>query len=232
MDGKKTAHALALMAFFVFSVPSLFVLAEEQDIPKQFFVPPPPFTPGIFPCSQCHEGMPTNRRPRKLEQMHQDIVLKHMPGGWCFDCHNPDNRDKLRGDSVSIWFPDLKAEIKTTISTASKYINPTNRSFKVEVRLPSKLANLKANMIAVLRIIDYKNKSAYVVPVSLVQNDAKGAYLYVLNDGGKIKTAHKRYITPGMTYNGMMEVVSGLNAGDAIVTVGQLGLSEGAKVKE
>jgi uncharacterized CHY-type Zn-finger protein len=40
--------------------------------------------------------MPVNRQPRKLEQMHQDIVLKHMPGGWCFDCHNPDNRDTLR----------------------------------------------------------------------------------------------------------------------------------------
>ncbi len=71
--------------------------AEEQDIPKKFFVPPPPFSPGIFPCSQCHQGMPVNKHPRKLE-MHQEIAsnLKHMPGGWCFDCHNPDNRDKLR----------------------------------------------------------------------------------------------------------------------------------------
>jgi RND family efflux transporter, MFP subunit len=142
------------------------------------------------------------------------------------------NKSISAGDSVAIWFPDLKTEIKSTITTASKYINPTNRSFKVEVRLPSKLANLKANMIAVLRIIDYKNKSAIVVPVNLVQNDAKGSYLYVLNNGGKIKTAHKRYITPGMTYNGIMEIISGLNAGDAIVIVGQLGLSEGAKVKE
>jgi hypothetical protein len=41
--------------------------------------------------------MPANKRPRKLE-MHQEIAsaLKHMPGGWCFDCHNADNRDKLR----------------------------------------------------------------------------------------------------------------------------------------
>lgn len=93
----KKRHLLVMLASF-FLLPFFFSLAEaaEQDIPKKFFVPPPPFTPGIFPCSQCHQGMPVNRKPRKLEQMHQDIVLKHMPDGWCFDCHNPDNRDKLR----------------------------------------------------------------------------------------------------------------------------------------
>jgi len=142
------------------------------------------------------------------------------------------NKSIGAGDSVAVWFPDLKTEVRSTITTASKYINPSNRSFKVEVRLPSKLKNLKANMIAVLKIIDYKNKSALVVPVNLVQSDSKGSYLYVVNDLGKTKTAQKRYITQGMTYNGMLEVLSGLSAGDRIVTVGQLGLSEGAKVKE
>lgn len=63
---------------------------------KEFSVAPPPLTEGIFPCSQCHQGMPVNRTPRRLEQFHQDIELKHMPGGWCFDCHNPADRDKFR----------------------------------------------------------------------------------------------------------------------------------------
>ena len=66
-----------------------------EDI-KKFFVPQPPFTPGIFPCSQCHKGMPVNNQPRELEMMHTEIELKHLPGGWCFDCHNPSNKDKLR----------------------------------------------------------------------------------------------------------------------------------------
>ena len=68
----------------------------EPDVPKKLLVAKPPFSEGIFPCSQCHAGMPANRTPRKLEGMHQDIELKHMPGGWCFDCHNPANRDTLR----------------------------------------------------------------------------------------------------------------------------------------
>lgn len=95
---KNLQKRMVMLSGLFFTTVFLFSIAQaaEQDIPKKFFVPPPPFTPGIFPCSQCHQGMPVNRKPRKLAQMHQDIQLKHMPGGWCFDCHNPDNRDKLR----------------------------------------------------------------------------------------------------------------------------------------
>ena len=90
--GLRVGAAVVLMLASAVVVP----VAAEEPVSKKLFVQPPPFTPGIFPCSQCHAGMEPNRTPRKLEGMHQDIVLKHMPGGWCFDCHNPANRDKLR----------------------------------------------------------------------------------------------------------------------------------------
>jgi hypothetical protein len=59
-------------------------------------VPPPPFTEGIYPCSQCHnKEMPPNRTRRKLE-VHDDIVLKHdEKNRWCLDCHSAENRDVL-----------------------------------------------------------------------------------------------------------------------------------------
>lgn len=87
---------ISAVIFFTFCLSSSMVKAVDQEIPKKFFVPPPPFSEGIFPCSQCHKAMPVNRQQRKLEQFHTDIHIKHMPGGWCFDCHNPDDRDKLR----------------------------------------------------------------------------------------------------------------------------------------
>lgn len=60
-------------------------------------VPPAPFTEGIFPCSDCHEDMDADLTPRKLTDEHEDIHIKHGPRErWCFDCHNPDDRDKLR----------------------------------------------------------------------------------------------------------------------------------------
>jgi RND family efflux transporter MFP subunit len=135
------------------------------------------------------------------------------------------------GDAVSIWFPDLRKEYTSKIANASKYITPANRSFKVEVRLPGNLKNLKANMIAVLRITDYKNPKAIIVKVNLIQNDSKGAYVYVVaNDKGK-QIARKNYITQGMTYNGIAEIKNGLSVGDQIISVGQLGLTDGVQVK-
>lgn len=135
------------------------------------------------------------------------------------------------GDSVSLWFPDLKKEIKSKISSASKLINPQNRSFKVEVRLPGNLKNLKANMIAVLRITDYKNKNAMVVKVNLIQTDSKGAYVYAVSEENGKQIARKKYITQGLTYNGFSEVKDGLVSGDRLVSVGQLGLTDGAQVQ-
>ena len=95
MEDRRLVWLVCFIAFLTLILSAATIRAEEQDIPKKFFVPPPPFTPGIFPCSQCHQGMPVNKHPRKLS-FHENIALKHMPGGWCFDCHNPDNRDKLR----------------------------------------------------------------------------------------------------------------------------------------
>lgn len=68
-------------------------------------VPPPPFSEGIFPCSNCHnKDMPPNRARRALTNAHDDIVLKHdEQHRWCLDCHDADNRDVLHlasGDPV------------------------------------------------------------------------------------------------------------------------------------
>ncbi len=62
----------------------------------QFPVPPPPFSEGIFPCSQCHKDMTPNPKRRELKEEHTNIVLNHAQGQrWCLDCHDLTNRDKL-----------------------------------------------------------------------------------------------------------------------------------------
>ncbi|MCC6746981.1 MAG: hypothetical protein IT371_04935 [Deltaproteobacteria bacterium] len=63
----------------------------------EYVVPPPPFSEGVFPCSDCHADLEANATPRKLEEEHTAIKLEHGPRErWCFDCHNPPDRDKLR----------------------------------------------------------------------------------------------------------------------------------------
>ena len=64
---------------------------------SQFAVPKPPFTPGIFPCSECHKEMKPNPNRRELKDEHTNIVLNHAQGQrWCLDCHDIANRDTLR----------------------------------------------------------------------------------------------------------------------------------------
>ena len=57
--------------------------------------PPPPFSEGIYPCSNCHKLIEPNRKRRTLE-FHTEIVLKHdEEHRWCLDCHDANDRDVL-----------------------------------------------------------------------------------------------------------------------------------------
>ncbi len=78
-------------------------MVSSADIPE-FFVPPPPFSEGIFPCSQCHEGMEANPERRELS-FHTEIAegFNHArEQRWCLDCHNANDRDKLRSVSGTL----------------------------------------------------------------------------------------------------------------------------------
>jgi hypothetical protein len=73
---------------------------QATSIPSQLKVevPPPPFSEGVFPCTDCHDNkeLKTNRVRRELKDAHDDIVLKHdEEHRWCLDCHDADNRDRL-----------------------------------------------------------------------------------------------------------------------------------------
>jgi hypothetical protein len=95
------ATATALLAGLMLSGVALLGAdgAKQPSAPsgaERLEVGPPPFSDGIFPCSNCHAGMTPNRTRRQLEAMHTDINLKHdETHRWCLDCHDADNRDVL-----------------------------------------------------------------------------------------------------------------------------------------
>ncbi|MBI5528446.1 MAG: hypothetical protein HY897_19105 [Deltaproteobacteria bacterium] len=71
--------------------------AGAASATREVHTPPPPFTEGIFPCSECHKDMETNPARRDLTDEHTGIVFEHdSKNRWCLDCHNPGDRDKLR----------------------------------------------------------------------------------------------------------------------------------------
>jgi hypothetical protein len=67
-----------------------------RAVAAQFPVAPPPFSDGVFPCSECHGKTDVvNRTPHAVE-FHEDIVLRHdEQNRWCLDCHDAQNRDRL-----------------------------------------------------------------------------------------------------------------------------------------
>jgi membrane fusion protein, multidrug efflux system len=135
-----------------------------------------------------------------------------------------------RGDSVIIYFPDLSKEIKARLTFSSKYINTTNRTFLVECRFGPGDFEYRANMISVIRIMDYKSDSAVVIPVNVLQKSLSENYVYIVRDEGGKKTARKQKIIVGSSYNGLVEILSGLQEGDKVITTGYQDLNDGQQV--
>lgn len=70
---------------------------RNKPVENVYPVPRPPFSEGVFPCTQCHAEMKPNPKRRILTDNHEEIVLHHAEGQrWCTDCHSLNNRDKLR----------------------------------------------------------------------------------------------------------------------------------------
>lgn len=134
------------------------------------------------------------------------------------------------GDNVQVYFPDLNREITAKITAASRYINPTNRTFSVEAKLNPDKNGFKANMVAVLKINDYQANNALVVPINYIQSDPTGNFVYVISSNGKENIAKKVFVEQGISYNGMIEITKGLKAGDKIITSGYLDIEEGEKI--
>lgn len=68
---------------------------KEDNIPK-YSVPPPPFSEDIFPCSECHADMELNPEKRELEEHVEIQEMLNHGSNWCLDCHNANDRDKLK----------------------------------------------------------------------------------------------------------------------------------------
>jgi RND family efflux transporter MFP subunit len=130
------------------------------------------------------------------------------------------------GTPVKIALPGLNnKEITGIVRVSSKVINTGNRAFQVEIHISG--SDIRANQVAVVKLQDYTAKNVLTIPVNTLQTDEKGKYVMVAaKEGGKL-LARKRSITIGQTYSDKIEVASGLQQGDQLVTDGFQGLYEG-----
>jgi membrane fusion protein, multidrug efflux system len=144
----------------------------------------------------------------------------------------PENyASKVRnGSAVVINLPDLGKSFNSTISRASQTVNNNNRSFIAEAKLPFD-ANMRPNQIAQVQIKDYEVASTIVIPVNTMQTDDKGKYVFVAVKEGNQWIARKKVIVAGEMYKDKIEVKSGLQAGDQLITEGYQTVYDGQKLR-
>ena len=126
------------------------------------------------------------------------------------------------GNAVTLVFPDQHDSIKTTLTYVAEAVDPASRAFLVQVRLGNN-RNLHPNMSCVMKIANYEAKSALVVPIGVIQKTSKGEALYIA-DGN---TAKSVLVKTGANSNGQVEILSGLKAGDKVITAGFEDLDNG-----
>ena len=136
------------------------------------------------------------------------------------------------GDSVEVTFPSLNQSLMSTISAIGEVINQNNRTFTIEVKLPNETSLLRPNLLAVLRIEDFHQPDAVVVPANLILSDNQGDYVYVAEEKNGQLTATKKSVERGMTYDSETLITTGLSGGEQLIREGFRDVAEGMNVKQ
>jgi len=139
-----------------------------------------------------------------------------------------------KGKEAMVYFPVLGDSVKTKIRETGNFINPSNRSFSIEIPVPNKKGTIKPNLTARVRLNDYSNESAILIPQSIISENAAGdQYTYVSSEPNENNEAvvTRSIITTGKTQNGFVEVLSGIDNGNHIVQEGARTVKDGQKVK-
>jgi len=134
------------------------------------------------------------------------------------------------GTNLLITLPeDNNKTINARVSVAGRTISSTSRSFYIEAKIPGNMG-LRPGQIAMVRIQDYSVPKAITIPVNTLQNDEKGKFVLVAATENGKKVAKKKPVTAGALYGDKLEITSGLQAGDVVITDGFQGLYDGQAI--
>jgi membrane fusion protein, heavy metal efflux system len=126
-----------------------------------------------------------------------------------------------KGDPVEVHvlaFPGRVFEARLTYVAASVDANTHRLPVRAEVDNPDEL--LKPEMFATFRIITGQNEASPAVPVSAIVHEGDDAHVWVENETDK--TLEIRPIKQGFVYQGQVQVLAGLKAGEKVVTAGSV----------
>ncbi len=131
------------------------------------------------------------------------------------------------GQSASIQVDAIAgSDFPATVARVSPVVDPETGTFKITIEVTDPSQRLKPGMFGRINIVYDIHANALQVPRSAIVDEAGTTTVFVIGDD----VAHRRTVVTGYAQNGFVEITDGLSDGENIVTVGQAGLKEGAKV--
>jgi RND family efflux transporter MFP subunit len=131
------------------------------------------------------------------------------------------------GNNIIITLPEDKSKtINAKVTVTGREIDPNNRSFYIEARIPGN-KDFRPGQLALVRIQDYAVNNTITIPLSTIQNDEKGKFVMVAAKENGKTIASKKPVVIGQMYGDQLEIKSGLQSGDVLITEGFQGLYDG-----
>jgi len=134
-----------------------------------------------------------------------------------------------KGTPVVVEIGDVNKKFKSVVYRIGQEINANARAVTAEIKIPSDPL-LRPNQLAVVKIQDYTAKNTIVIPMVTIQTDEKGKYVFVLETEKGKKIARKKPVVVGQIYGEQIEVKSGLQGGEQLITQGYQGVYDGQEV--
>ncbi len=130
------------------------------------------------------------------------------------------------GQAVTVTLDSLDRTFEARVSEIGPLVDPASRAFLVKIDLPA-VPHLRSGMFGRAKF-SRGARQAVVVPIAAVSEEGQLQSVMVVEDG----SAHTRLVTLGQKQGEMAEILSGLNAGERVVSPRPLALADGARVEQ
>ncbi|MBY9065799.1 efflux RND transporter periplasmic adaptor subunit [Hyphomonas sp. WL0036] len=126
---------------------------------------------------------------------------------------------------------DLPGQTFTgTVDSIDNAIDPVTRSVRVRAKVPNPAGILTSGMYMSVNLMA-EPRRALAIPEVALQPRGPETFVWVADTSGAAPVARRVKIEPGLRHEGRVEVVSGLEPGQLIISEGTMRLREGAVVK-
>ena len=125
-----------------------------------------------------------------------------------------------KGTPVIVEMPMLNSQQQTQVQTLGNFINPNNRTFRIEAPLENTNGQIKPNLMGKMKINDYSNPQAIMIPQRIVRENTEGkTYIFTLKstEAEGVYITQQQFVALGMASENKVEVVAGIAVGDRIV---------------